>query len=184
MKPKATFLSERIANGKMKAQTILKFRDIVVSALARFVWNMQGNTQVETNHQEGQIVAYTYPGIQGKALRKVLQGELSTRTIRVFPHQPYIAGIEEGCSIQIAKYRETILHIGFELDVSRLVEIAILGVLSRIIGTRTDGTNGKGTKAIGTSDVELFAIWSHRLIAIRPKDSFNRASKLSSVNEM
>ena len=46
------FSLERIPNCKMKSQTILEFRDIVISLLTRIVWSMKGNSQIQTNNQE------------------------------------------------------------------------------------------------------------------------------------
>ena len=64
----------------MEAQSILELRDIVITALARIVWCMEGNTQVETEDKELQIVAEAYTGTQCNALGKILQGELSSRS--------------------------------------------------------------------------------------------------------
>ena len=129
---------------------------------------MDGNPQIQTNHQEGQIITDTYTCTQSQAFEKVTQGKLSSRTCRVISQQPDITGIEESRSIQVAENRETLFHIGFQFDITRLIHITILDILAGCITARAQRTDRKGTDAVGTSDIELFTIRSHALIAIRP----------------
>ena len=70
----------------MKPQTIFELRDIVITALTRFVWYMQSNTQIKTNNQESQIITNTHSRIQGDTLDKILQAKFASRTVFVFPH--------------------------------------------------------------------------------------------------
>ena len=62
-------------------------------------------------------------------------------------------------------YRKTPLDISLKLELTRMIKIGITP--SGVIATRPDATQRKSTQVTGTTDIKLFAEWSHPTIAIR-----------------
>ena len=55
-------LLERISDRQVPARCVIG--DIEVTVLARFVWDMQGDTHIQADHDKGEVVAKSYTGIQ------------------------------------------------------------------------------------------------------------------------
>ena len=119
------FISERITYGKMEAQTIPEFRNVIVAALARLVWYVQGHTQVESQNKEVKVITYTQTGSRGQLLQEFTRFESGSGTVGIRFEQPYITHIKEGGSVKTAKDIEPVFKIHFQFHVTRLVEIGI-----------------------------------------------------------
>ena len=159
--------SERIANGKVETEAVLEFAHIVVGRFACVVGGMNAYTEVETEDEELEVVADTKACAHCHGLEETTITEATTRVLVIAVHEPHIACIEEECALKGVDQGETILGIHLQLGVARLVKVSATprGVL---IATRADAAHGEGTDAVGTADVEEFAVRGVVGVAISP----------------
>ena len=149
---------------------------------------MEGDSPVEAENQEGEVVADAYARAQGDVVEETLEGELGSGAGFVLTHQPYVARIEEDRAVQVSaehvrKEAEAVFEVRFELDVARLVHIRISRVVGWVKTSRTYGAHRKGTDAVRPAHVELLAIRRNGLVAVRwakgvPKNFFSFSLKL------
>ena len=93
---------ERITDGEVEPLAVLEAGDVVITRTARFVRHMEGDSPVEAENQEGEVVADAYTRAQGDVVEETLEGELGFGTGFVLTHQPYVARIEEDRAVQVS----------------------------------------------------------------------------------
>ena len=158
-------LSEWITHSKVPSYTVLEARYVVVTALAGVIRSMESDSEIETQNEELHVVAQTCTCAQRYLIEHAREGDFALRMTVVLFKIPYVAGIDKECTVKVSGYAETILGIEFETEISRLVEICASPV-SIAISARTYGTHGKGTYAVRTSGIELFAVWCNRRVSV------------------
>ena len=155
----------------MDTHSVLEVRYVVVFGDSCFVRYVQGYSPVEAKYKERQVVSDTQTCSQCNIVEELVERKLRIGTCFVFPHQPYVSGIEKQCSVQIASEKvgenaEAILQVGFQLDISRFVYVRIGCVFGRMKASGTDRTYRESTYAVGSSYVELFVIGSNGLVTV------------------
>lgn len=149
--------SEGIAYGQMEGDCIFEAAKVEIGGLACIVGGMDSDTQVETKDEVFEIVAKAETCAYGQILEEAAGGELAAGMGVIAVHEPDIAGIDEEGTLQFVDDGESVLGIEFQFHVARLVEIGASprGVL---ITARADAAHGKGPDAVGSANVEEFAV--------------------------
>ena len=155
----------------MQSHTVFEPGNVVITALAGVVGYVEGDTPVQTQHKEGEVVADTYTCAQRNAVEELAGIDIATGAGFVLAHEPYVAGVEEGGTVEVTAQEvgqdaETVLYVGLELDVARLVYIRVLRVGGRMEMPWTDRTDGEGTNAVGSAHIELFVVGGDELVAV------------------
>ena len=132
---------------------------------------MQRHTTIQTQNQEVEVVTYTGTCSQRNLFAESLPTQLLFRCLFIFTQHPDVTGIQKDSTVQVTVNAETIFHVGFHPDISRLVQIEPFRSLCRPESTRSDTACSKRTHTIGASDIELLAVRCRICIAIRPDNS-------------
>ena len=118
--------SERIADGNMEGLTILETTHIKEAALASLVGHMKGDTPVDTDNQEVEVVAQTDTSANGKFLEEVLHLKLRTLiecgigvVTLIILEVPHVTYVEEHSAVEVAEEFLTILQVGYELEAGK-----------------------------------------------------------------
>lgn len=107
----ALFL-ERIADGKVQSQSILKLRNIIISFLAGIIRIMKSNTQIQADHQESKVITQSHPSTQSYTFSKITKSKQTAGTyiltflILLFTQQPHISRVQKSCPVQITQDRK------------------------------------------------------------------------------
>lgn len=88
-------VSERITDCEVDTHSVLEVRYIVVFGDSCFVRYVQGYSPVEAKYKERQVVSDTQTRSQCNIVEELVERKLRIRTCFVFPHQPYVSGIEK-----------------------------------------------------------------------------------------
>ena len=131
-------MSERIADSQMEAQRFFEAGDVEVTALARVVWGMNGETQVGTHNEHRHVEAQTHTSTQSQLVKEILHLQLPARAILVVLEQPDVAGIKENSAIEVTQNREAELGIGLELEGTCLVIVIVATAVGRMVSARAD----------------------------------------------
>ena len=158
--------SERIADGNMEGLTILETSHIKEAALASLVGHMKGDTPVDTDNQEVEIVAQADTCADGELLEEILHLKLCTLVecsigviALIILEVPHVTYVEEHSAVEVAEEFLTILQVGYELEVTILYQIGTFTSTASVDGhelTRSDATHGEGTDTVGTTYIEQF----------------------------
>ena len=150
----------------MYAQGILELRDIVISFLACLVWNMQAYAAIDTKDNEIQVIPYAQPSPQSQIPEKPSPFHLPAMPLGVIVDQPDGPGIQEGRPIQTADSREAVFQVRLELQIPRLVNIAIAVVRVGTETPRSHAPDSECTQAVRSTDIKLLAIRSRVVFRI------------------
>ena len=142
----------------MEGEAVLERRHVVVPFAAGVVGGVNTDTQVSAQHQHADVVAQSHTGTQGDVLEEGSAVQLATGTVGVPFQQPDVAGIDKGGAVQVAPDGESVFEVGFEFKGTRLVEVAVYFVLGRQLAAGAERAYGEGAYAVGSADVELFAV--------------------------
>lgn len=171
------FFSEWIADGQMKTQAIFERGQVVIALLAGVVGQMQTDPHIHTDHQEGEHIADSGTCAQGQVFEEPAPFQLAARTLLIASQEPDVTTIHEEGGMQIAHDRESVFQVGFELDVSRPVDVGVWILLICIaITSGADTSDGKGPDAVGSTDVELLVVGRGAGIAITVDGSCHHAA--------
>ena len=171
--PSAHRLSERIADGKMQSLSILETPDVVESALARVVRNMQTDAPVEPDDEEVQVVAQPDTSSHSKVFERAPEFEI--RIIKLFidflvaeiaVNIPDIAHVQEDGTFQITRQTCPIFKITLQLHVTILHQIRVLSVFIAGENARSEASDGESTDAVGSAHVETLAERRRRTVSV------------------
>ena len=158
------FESERIAYGEMEGETIFEAFEVIESRTRRLVWGMQTNADIKSEDEEVEVITQTCSRANRNVL-EVVHGELTSRALGVLTQEPHVSGIKENGAVERPEKTGAKFGIGFEFEVTRLVDVGILTIVAAI-ASRTDGAHGEGTHAVGAADIKLVGIGRSATIAI------------------
>ena len=125
---------------------------------------MQTNADIKTENKEIEVVTQTGSRANRNVL-EVVHGELTSRALGVLTQKPHVSGIKEDGAVERPEKTGTKFGIGFELKVTRLVDVSILTIVATV-ASRTDGAHGEGTHAVGAADIKLVGIRRSSTVAI------------------
>ena len=117
----------------MEGKSVAEFGNVVIAALAGFVGGMQCYAHIETDDQEVHVVAQSGAGTQCQLLGQAAQVEFGVGARFVLAQQPYVAGIQENGTVQVADDAEAVFQIGLQSDVAYLVDEGIALVAGRVV---------------------------------------------------
>lgn len=143
----------------MITHSILEAWDVVVTALASLVGQVQTDTHIEADDDKRQYVTKSGARAQSQIVEETAPFELATGPFGIFSEQPDVTAIEEGRAFQVSQDGESIFQVRFELQVTGPIDIGIGIVLVVHVETaRTDAADREGADTVGATDIELFVI--------------------------
>ena len=114
---------------------------------------MDAYTHIEADDQEVEVVSEARTCAQRDVATQMAQAELAFLHACRAAQQPHVARIEEGGSVELANDGESVLHVGLQLHVARLIYIRIAAVLG-MMPPGADAAHAKGTHATGAAHGE------------------------------
>lgn len=135
----------------MDADAIAEFLDVVVRGLFGGVWVVDADAKVEAQNEVFHVVTEAEACAEGDGVEESFVAEQTARVVVGISREPYVSCIDKECSIEVGNDVETILHVGFELEVTCAVEVEGVVELTAVVGTWTDGSHAKGTDGVGSA---------------------------------
>ena len=148
---------ERISDGQVKSECLLE-RNIEISVYAGVIRGMQTISEVTSDHHDTDIDPKADAGSECDILKESRTFEQASRAQGVAFEKPDVAGIKEDSAVQNAYDGEPVFHIHFELERTRLVEIAVALAHGWTVAAGADGAHRERADGVGSSDVELLGV--------------------------
>lgn len=143
----------------MITHSILEAWDVVVTALACLVGQVQTDTHIEADDDKRQYVTKSGARAQSQIVEETAPFELATGSFGIFSEQPDVTAIEEGRAFQVSQDGESIFQVRFELQVAGPIDIGIGVVLVvHVEAARADAPDREGADAVGAANIELLVV--------------------------
>lgn len=158
---------ERIADGQMETESVLEAGDVVIARFVRIrVGRVQADSEVGADDQIADVVTQSEARSQSDFVEQPFPFEFGAGTLGVLFQQPDVARVEENSPVQPSHDAEAVFDVGLQLEVAGLVQIAVAVVCRRAVAARTQRPDREGPDAVGSADVELFAVGHHFGVAV------------------
>ena len=136
----------------MQCLIVLETVDVVESALACVVRQVESESPVESDDEEVEVVSYAYTGSDGYLseeaveaedawFEEVFHGLFLTHVDVIVPH---VASVEEESRREASEEASPVFEVGHEFDVSVVEDVVVLTVAEIGRSSRSDASYGEG----------------------------------------
>ena len=84
---------------------------------------MDSDTQIKAHYEDVEVIAQAYAGAEGELVAECAPRQCAAGASRVLSHEPCVARVYEGGSVEVAYDGETVFDVELKFGVTDLVEI-------------------------------------------------------------
>ena len=151
----------------METESVLEAGDVVIARFVRIrIGRVQADSEIGADDQIADVVTQSEARSQSDFVEQPFPFEFGAGTLGVLFQQPDVARVEENSPVQPSHDAEAVFDVGLQLEVAGLVQIAVAVVCGWAVAARTQRPDREGPDAVGSADIELFAVGHHFGVAV------------------
>lgn len=168
--------SEGIADGQMEGQGVAERRHVVVAFAAGVVRGMDAYAEVGANDEDVDVEPQAGACAEREVAQERRSAQAAARTQFVVLEQPYVACVEEYCTVQGTEDGEAQLGVSLELECARAVEILLGRAFRGAVAAGADAAHRECTDAVGSAYIELLGVRNFGGVAVGMRCSGRHAA--------